>query len=83
MHAGSLGPSVIDLHPTPERKYPPVPWDRLFLEEADAARVLKYARSTFRAKAAAGAFPRYGEQGGYRYYIYDLIDYMMSRRQEA
>jgi hypothetical protein len=65
------------------RERPPVPWDRLVLEEADAARFLKMSRSAFRQRAASGEFPRYGQSGGYRYYVYDLLDWLMDRRREA
>ena len=54
-------------------------WDRLVLEEADAALFLKMSRSAFRERAAAGEFPRYGQRGGYRYYVYDLLDWLMAR----
>jgi hypothetical protein len=32
---------------------------------------------------AAGRFPHYGRRGGYRYYVYDLLDWLMDQRQEA
>ena len=88
---GKRGPraqagAVIDFHPEPATppERPPIPWDRIVLEEPDAARLLKLGRSTFRAKAAAGEFPRYAVTGGtYRYYAYDLIDWLIARRQEG
>ena len=65
------------------RERPPVSWDRLVLEESDAARFLKMSRSAFRERAAAGEIPRYGDRGGYRYYVYDLLDWLMDRKREA
>jgi hypothetical protein len=35
------------------------------------------SRSAFRERA--GEFPRYGQRGGYRYYIYNLLDWLMAR----
>jgi hypothetical protein len=28
-------------------------------------------------------FPRYGQRGGYRYYVYDLLDWFMDQRREC
>ena len=67
---------VVQLHPAPGSERPPVPWDRIVLTEAQAAEFLKVARSTVRKHAAAGRIPRYRVGSEYRYYVYDLIDYM-------
>ena len=50
------------------------------LKEDQAAEFLKLSRSAFRKRAAAGEFPRYSQRGGYRYYIYDLLDYVIESR---
>ena len=65
----------------PER--PPLPWNRIVLKEDQAAEFLKLPRSTFRKKAAAGEFVRYGvTDGTYRYYAYDLLDWLNDRRAD-
>lgn len=70
-----------DLEPGETRERPPVAWDKLVLKEEQAAEFLKLPRTTFRKKAAAGEFVRYGVTGGtYRYYVYDLMDWLMDRR---
>ena len=74
----SVEAEVVDalhLEPTPER--PPVPWNRMVLKEEQAAEFLKVGRSTLRKRAAAGEVPRYLVGGEYRYYVYDLLDYVI------
>jgi hypothetical protein len=68
---------LIDLHPKPARSYPPIAWNRLVLTEAQGAEFLQMARSTFRTKAAAGEWPRYWTGGEWRYYAYDLLDWLL------
>lgn len=61
----------------PER--PPVSWDRLVLTEEQAAEFLKRSRSWVRARAQEGKIPRYADGGEHRYYVYDLLDYTLSK----
>lgn len=62
------------------RERPPVSWDRLVLKEEQAAEFLKCSPQTLRKRAASGEIPRYGVGGEYRYYVYDLLDYVFSDR---
>ena len=34
-------------------------------------------QGTFRERAAADEFPRYGHRSVFRYYVYDLLDYTL------
>ncbi len=53
----------------------------MVLREEQAAEFLKLPRTTFRKKAAAGEFIRYPvTDGTYRYYVYDLLDWLLARR---
>ncbi|HEX6711565.1 MAG TPA: helix-turn-helix domain-containing protein [Rubrobacter sp.] len=56
----------------------PVSWDRLVLKEEQAAEFLKCSPQTLRKRAASGEIPRYVVGGEYRYYVYDLLDYVIS-----
>lgn len=59
---------------------PPVPWDRLILKSPDAAEFLKMPESTFKTFAARGEFERHRlTDGTYGYYVYDLLDWFLSR----
>lgn len=63
-----------------EAERPAVPWDKLILREPDAAEFLKIPKSTFREKAARGEFERHRlTDGTYGYYVYDLLDWFLSR----
>ena len=45
---------------------------------------LSSSRTTFRKKAAAGEFTRYGATDRtYRYYAYDLLDWLMDQGRES
>ena len=69
------------LQPAPETRppeRPPIPWDRLVLKEEQAAEFLKCSRSTLRKRAASGEVPRYAVGGEWRYYVYDLLDYVLA-----
>ncbi|HEX7169512.1 MAG TPA: hypothetical protein VF206_01690 [Rubrobacter sp.] len=64
----------------PPSERPSVPWDRLILRESNAAAFLKMPASTFRKKAAAGEFERHPlTDGTHAYYVYDLLDWFLSR----
>ena len=79
---GSPRPATLEAMGTTDgRERPPVPRNRLVLAEVQAAKFLKMSRTTFRKRAAAGEFPRYGMRGGYRYSVYDLLDWLMDQRQ--
>ena len=60
---------------------PPLPWNRLLLNEEQAADFLKMPRPKFRGLAASGEFIRvsYGLKS-YRYYAYDLLDWALAKR---
>jgi hypothetical protein len=62
------------------RERPPVAWDRMILKEEQAAEFLKCSPQTLRKRAAAGEIPRYAAGGEFRYYVYDLLDYVLSER---
>ncbi len=59
---------------------PPVSWNRLILRAPEAAEFLKIPQSTFKAAAARGEFERHRlTDGTYAYYVYDLLDWFLSR----
>ena len=66
-----------DLEPAEARERPPVAWDRLVLKEHQAAEFLKCSPQTMRQRAASGEIPRHSVGGEYRYYVYDLLDYVL------
>ena len=59
------------------RERPQIPWDRIVLKEDQAAEFLKCSPQTLRKRAARGEVPRYGVGGEWRYYVYDLLDYVL------
>ena len=87
---GKRGPRSAPLRAVPGteqivdmRERPPVEWDKIVLREEQAAEFLKCAPQTLRRRAAAGVVPRYLVGGEYRYYVYDLLDYVLSERGEV
>lgn len=64
------------------RERPPVSWDRLVLKEDQAAEFLKCSPQTLRKRAASGEVPRYAVGGEWRYYVYDLLDLVLSAKSD-
>lgn len=60
------------------RERPSVAWNRLVLTEEQAAEFLQCSPQTVRKRAAAGEFPRYRVGGEWRYYVYDLLDHVLT-----
>ena len=77
----SGGEGVIRRAPQDEaRERPPVPWNRLVMEAKEAAAFLKMSETEFRRLAAKGTIPRHRTTGGrYRYYAYELLDWLLQR----
>ncbi len=62
----------------PER--PPIPFDCFVLEAPEAAAFLKLNLSEFKRLAAAGEIPRHKTTDNrYRYYAYELLDWLLAR----
>ncbi len=62
----------------PER--PPIPFECLVLEAPEAAAFLKLNLSEFKRLAAAGEIPRHKTTDNrYRYYAYELLDWLLAR----
>ena len=66
--------------PLREAKHPFVPYNRLVMDAKEAAAFLKIAETEFRRLAASGDIPRHRtSRGRYRYYAYELLDWLLER----
>jgi len=51
--------------------------------EHQAAEFLKCSPQTMRQRAAAGEIPHHTVGGEYRYYVYDLLDYVLGPQADS